>query len=394
VIHERANLTETYDAIVIGAGSVGLPTALFLSEEGFRVLVLEGRASVGQGENKAAIGGVRATHSDGAKILLCRESLAVYSGWEEERGTDIGWKQGGYCFPVFREKEEETLRGILPEQKRYGLEIDWEAPDRIRELVPGIASEGLRGGTYSPGDGQVSPLMASHAFHEEASRRGVEFRFGEKARAVLVDGGKTRGAKTDRELYEAPVVVIASGADARETSALAGVSLPVVPDSHEAGITAPLEPFLDPLVVDLRPGPEGRTANFYFGQNHTGAVIFCYTPAEPFPGTDRRATSEFMPVLASRLVSLLPRMRNALVRRVWRGCYPMTPDGLPIVGPAGEPEGLWFGAGMCGQGFMLGPGVGRNLARWIATGKALIGPELMDTIRFGRDFGATKEALK
>ena len=47
---------------------------------------------------------------------------------------------------------------------------------------------------------------------------------------------------------------------------------------HEAGISAPIAPFLGPLVVDLRPGPDGRTANFYFGQNHEGQIIFCYTP--------------------------------------------------------------------------------------------------------------------
>ena len=30
-------------------------------------------------------------------------------------------------------------------------------------------------------------------------------------------------------------------------------------------------------------------------------------------------------------MSLIPRTRHLLVRRVWRGCYPMTPDAVPIV---------------------------------------------------------------
>jgi sarcosine oxidase subunit beta len=190
------------------------------------------------------------------------------------------------------------------------------------------------------------------------------------------------------------VVVNAAGSQASEVGRAAGCEIPVIPDSHEAGITAPVEPFLDPLVVDLRPGPEGRTANFYFGQNHIGAIIFCYTPIQPFVGTDRRSTSEFMPVLASRMVSLLPRMAGALVRRVWRGCYPMTPDGLPIVGPAGDPEGFWLGVGMCGQGFMLGPGVARTLAAWIVRGAPRVDPAVMETVKFPRDFGEAQEALK
>jgi sarcosine oxidase subunit beta len=189
-------------------------------------------------------------------------------------------------------------------------------------------------------------------------------------------------------------VVIAAGAEAREVGALTGLDLPVTPDSHEAGITAPVEAFLDPLVVDLRPGPEGKTANFYFGQNSEGQIIFCYTPITLFVGTDRESTSEFMPIVARRLVGLVPRLRHALVRRIWRGLYPMTPDGLPIVDTVDEPRGVVVAVGMCGQGFMLGPGVARTVASLIAEGRATIDDAAFATIRLGRDLGAAREALK
>ena len=61
----------TSDVIIIGAGSVGVPAALAMAQAGLKVVVLERFASQGQGSNKAAIGGVRATHSDPAKIRLC-----------------------------------------------------------------------------------------------------------------------------------------------------------------------------------------------------------------------------------------------------------------------------------------------------------------------------------
>ena len=54
---------KVYDVIVIGAGSVGLPTAVFLAEAGVSTLVIDQFAGPGQGSNKAAIGGIRATHS-------------------------------------------------------------------------------------------------------------------------------------------------------------------------------------------------------------------------------------------------------------------------------------------------------------------------------------------
>jgi len=386
---------KSYDVIVVGAGSVGNPAATFLAREGLSVLVIDRRAAAGQGDNKTAIGGVRATHSDPGKILTCSESLDIFKRWESETGDSVGWKPGGYCFPVYDDAIEGTLKGILPGQKQAGLDIDWVDADAVAELVPGIAREGLRGGTYSPGDGQVSPLLAAVAFQREAERHGAEYRYNERVTGYLRVGDCVTGVKTDRGQYASDTIVLATGADAAEHGELLGITIPVIPDSHEAGISAPVEQFLAPLVVDLSPGPEGKTANFYFGQNHEGQIIFCYTPAELFPGTNRESLSEFLPILAGRMISLVPRLRHLLVRRVWRGCYPMTPDGVPVVSNTEAISGLTLAVGMCGQGFMCGIGVGQEVASLVIDGEPLLPPEAAHGLRFDRDFRAAKtEALK
>jgi len=388
-------MRETFDAIVVGGGSVGVPSAYYLASRGLKVLVLERRSAVGQGENKAAIGGVRATHSDPAKILLCTRTLAAVSTWKQEHGDEIGWKPGGYCFPAYSEAVESTLKSLLPRQRQYGLVNDWVDADAIDELVPGIEREGLRGGTYSPGDGQVSPLLLPVALMRHAVRMGAEFRFNEPVVEYLVASGAVQGVKTDKGTYWAPRVVVATGSDAARDGDLLGIPIPVQPDSHEAGITAPVEHFIKPLVVDLRPGADGKTANFYFGQNHEGQVIFCYTPKDLFLGTNRQSLSEFLPIVAARMIGLVPRLRHLLVRRVWRGCYPMTPDGVPIVGNVDAIPGLTLAVGMCGQGFMLGIGVGQEVASLAIDGRYELPPEASNTLKYDRDYhAARKEALK
>ena len=388
-------MSKTYDAIVIGAGSVGLPTALFLALEGLKVLCIDELASAGQGQNKAAIGGVRATFSDPAKIGICLRSLQIFSTWQETWGDDIKWKKGGYCFVAYREKEETVLKSLLTVQKANNLVIDWVQPDRIMELVPGINPDGLRGGTFSPNDGQVSPLAFSASCKKVASGKGVDFRFDEKVIGIgLGQGDKVEYVETNRDKYFAPIIVNASGASAKEVGALTGLVIPVTPDSHEAGITAPVEHFLDPLVVDIRPGPDGKTANFYFGQGTSGQIIFCYTPSTLFVGTDRNETSEFMPIIARRLVDLVPRFKNLLVRRVWRGLYPMTPDGVAIVDKVESQPGTYLEVGMCGQGFMMGPGVAANLVGLIVHNKTELPENVFDMLRFDREFGKKAEALK
>jgi sarcosine oxidase subunit beta len=387
--------TPELDAIVVGAGSVGNPTAYFLAREGLRVLVVDELASSGQGQNKAAIGGVRATHSDPAKIRLCQKSLEVFGHWKESTGTDIGWKQGGYCFPAYDDRVEATLRSLLPVQKRHRLNIDWLDGEGIRRIVPGIAPDGLRGGTFSPEDGQVNPLRASESFTNEARRAGAVYRYGEPVRSLLVRGNAIAGVSTDRGEYRAPAVVVASGVRASEICRTAGLEIPILPESHEAGISAPVKAFLGPLVVDLRAGPEGKTTNFYFGQDTEGQIIFCYTPRVPIAGENRTSTYEFMPIAAARLVQIIPRLKNLTIRRVWRGLYPMTPDGSPIIGRAPHVEGLVLGVGMCGQGFMLGPGVGANLAALVARGAPLLEREVFDLVSPARDlFGGKREALR
>jgi sarcosine oxidase subunit beta len=137
----------------------------------------------------------------------------------------------------------------------------------------------------------------------------------------------------------------------------------VTPDSHEGAVTEAVDRFLEPMVVDIRPVP--GSANYYFYQHDTGQVIFCITPSPSIWGTDVRETSGFLPMVAKRMVSLIPRLKNLRVRRTWRGLYPMTPDGFPIVGWAKDLEGYLLAVGMCGQGFMLGPGLGELLVRMV-----------------------------
>lgn len=380
-----------YDVIVIGAGSVGVPTALAMAKSGRKTLVLDRFASAGQGSNKAAIGGIRATHSDPAKIRLCLRTLEAVSTWKDTYGQDIEWTTGGYAFVVYREQEEKTLKNLLTVQHRYGLKIDWYDRDDFLEIVPDVNPDGLIGGTFSPNDGHCSTLLFGYALYEEAVRAGATFRFKEPVVGIEVAEGRVCGVKTERGRYAAPVVVNAAGPWANEVGGMVGLDHPVKPDSHEGGITEPVAHFLDPMVVDIRPAP--GSANYYFYQLATGQVVFCITPSPPILGYDRRETSVFLPMVARRMVDLVPRLAGIRVRRTWRGLYPMTPDGSPLVGWSETIGGYLMAIGMCGQGFMLGMGLGELIARMVGDTLTVEDQETLDVLSPEREFGG-EEALK
>ncbi len=383
--------TKVYDVIIIGSGSVGLPTAVFLAQAGFKPLVVDQFASPGQGSNKAAIGGIRATHSAPSKIHLCLKSIEVFSTWQETYGDDIEWHEGGYSFVAYRERDERVLKDLLKIQQSYGLDIRWLGRDDLLEVIPDLNPDDLIGGTYSPRDGSASPLLSSHAFYAQARKLGVEFRFRERVTGIIRRRGRVVGVRTDQGGYATQTVINAAGPWARPVAQMASLDVPVMPDSHEAGITEPVERFLEPMVVDIR--PTGGSKNYYFYQHRPGPIVFCITPEPPIVGTDRRETSVFLPMIARRMVDLMPKLTNIKVRRTWRGLYPMTPDGFPIVGRARELEGYIYAVGMCGQGYMLGPGVGVLLTHLVQDNLTSLEKEILDELSPYREFGA-EEKLK
>jgi sarcosine oxidase, subunit beta len=356
-------MTQTFDVIIIGAGSVGVPAACSISAAGYRVLVIDNFSSIGQGSNKCAIGGVRATHSNPAKARLCQQSIEIFKHWNDEYGDDINWVDGGYCFVAYTPEVERTLKSLLIEQKKLGLNIDWLDSQALLDSVPGLNPAGLLGGTLSPEDGNCSPLLALHAFYNHACASGAIFQFDEKVTSLIITNGKIKGLITDKAQYSAEIVINAAGAWANQIGVMTGDNLRVRPNSHEAGITEAVAPFLKPMIVDTHPEP--GSSDFYYYQAKTGQIIFCVTPQPHIWGYDIAETSGYLPQVAKRLIDIMPKLQNIRVRRTWRGLYPMTPDGNPMIGESRNTRGLIHAVGMCGQGFMLGPGVGELLLRII-----------------------------
>ncbi len=378
-----------YDVIIIGAGSVGVPTALATAEKGLKTLVLDSFPSVAQGDNKHAIGGIRATHSLKSKIWLCQRSIEVFSTWKDLHGDDIWWEQGGYSFLAFTEEHEKMLKNTVRQQKEYGLNINYVDKEKIKELIPGINSENLLGGTYSPEDGNASPLLSLHSFYRKSKELGAEYKFNEEVIDIITKDKAIFGVKTTKAEYKTRYVINAAGGHAKNIGNMIGIDLPVVPESHEAGITEPVKKFFSTMVIDIKPAIDakfGDSKNYYFYQNKEGKIIFCLTPEPNISGLDRRETSSYLPQISKRMVKLLPRLINIKIRRTWRGLYPMTPDGNPIIGKINDIEGYINAVGLCGQGFMLGPGLAELLSRLLTDKLNQKDKEILNELVYGRDF--------
>ena len=89
----------------------------------------------------------------------------------------------------------------------------------------------------------------------------------------------------------------------------------------------------------------------------------------------------------------MPVLQHIRVRRVWRGTYPNTPDGSPIIGEVPGLEGYLLAAGMCGQGFMFGPGVARTLTNLVLNRLDNADKIILGNLSYEREFDS-EELLK
>ena len=154
-------------------------------------------------------------------------------------------------------------------------------------------------------------------------------------------------------------VVLAAGAWSPEVARLVGVSLPNRPHRHEICSTEPLKPWLKPLVADLSDG-------LYFSQSTRGEIVGGIGNEYVPPGLTQESSHAFLGKYAASLVRACPVLGQVKVLRQWAGCYDLTPDSNPIVGPIDEMEHFYQASGFMGHGFMMAPVVGRLLAGVVA----------------------------
>jgi sarcosine oxidase, subunit beta len=156
-----------------------------------------------------------------------------------------------------------------------------------------------------------------------------------------------------------------------------------------AGVQLPIEPV--PRVVVTTgafPGlPKRRTlvidagSSFYFHREGDGVLMGMggHDVASFDTTVDERFVNE---ELVPRAVAVYPPLADAGIHSRWAGLYEMTPDRLPVVGPA-PVDGLWIAAGFSGHGFQHGPIVGKVVAESIMGAPASLDVSALSLNRFG-----------
>jgi sarcosine oxidase subunit beta len=363
--------------VIVGGGVNGLATAYNLARRGVKNIVVLEKGYIGSGGTGRCGAGIRQQWGLEENIVLARESLKIYERLSGELGFNIFFRQGGYLVLIFDEEEREIVAKTIPLQNELGVPTHLLTVAEVVRRVPGINTSGLLGAACCPTDGMAYPYAVLWGYAEAARRLGVEIKVHTRVASVSQRDDWTYDVATEKDTYNAPVIVNVAGARSREIGAMLGIDIPTEPVRHEIAVTESLKPFLKPMIISPKKG-------FYFSQSLRGEIVGGIgDPNEP-PSYNTRSSPDFLFRYASALREILPPLGKIRIIRQWAGHYDMSPDHRPILGAVEGRKGYYHACGFSGHGFMLSPMVAKLLAELITTGKTSIPIDALALSRFAK----------
>jgi len=359
----RARVRTRADYVIVGGGIMGLSIAYHLAKRGVTDVVVLDRSYLNGGASGRNGGGIRAQWSSEANVRLMQESIRICSEFASEMKINVWFRQGGYLFVVRSEEKAKALRASAELQQRCGLRTELLTPREAQKLVPELEIGGKKPmvlASFNPDDGVVFPWPFVWGYAQAAAKLGVEVVTHTEVTGFETsqEGRRIEAVLTSRGRIATHEVVNAAGAWSPEIARLLGVELPNTPHRHEICSTEPLKPWLKPLVAELDSG-------LYFSQSMRGEIVGGISNDRVPHGVDQQSSARFLGLYARALTSTVPVLGRVKVLRQWAGCYDLTPDANPIVGPIDEVDGFYQASGFMGHGFMMAPVMGKLIAQWL-----------------------------
>jgi glycine oxidase len=366
---------KSYDAVVIGAGVIGLACAWRLARRGASVLVLE-RGHAGCGASGVAAGMLApVTEADFGEEALLRLNLAARERWpafaaelEERSGLGCCYRESGALVAAADRDDAEELRRLHAFQRSLGLHAEWLSSRECRQLEPGLSPR-ISGGIFAPQDAHVDPVAVLAALREVLDHAGGEVLEGAEVAGLRRDGDRVAAVRIAGGEVEADVVVAATGAWSGE----------LVPE-------APVRP-VKGQILELRrrrgtvPPPERilRTPRCYLVHRPDGRVVLGATVEEQ--GFDRAVTADGVRRLLEAAWEVYPEVGELELVAARAGLRPGSPDNAPLIGE-GEEEGLLWATGHYRNGVLLAPVTADAVTDLVTEGTAPEGAAAFSPRRF------------
>jgi D-amino-acid dehydrogenase len=415
-------------AVIVGSGLVGLTSAWFLAQRGWEVTVIDRQN--GPGLETSLANGALLTPSmpepwnapGSWQVLLrslCRsdsalklrlKALPALGGWGLEflRNSNPTIYERNTLKNLFLALYSLKIMGVL--RRETGIEYDHAARGTLRvfrdtdafqsavgaskllepngltfrqlaraetvALEPALApiANSIVGGIHYPHDEVGNAHAFCIALTGMARRRHVEFHFNTRVTDIHVKSGRVTAVIAGPKRFSADQYIIAAGSYTPLLLQRTGISVPVQPvKGYSVTLDRPGEdhPLRIPVVDD----------SFHAAIVPLSCAIRVAGTAE-FSGYDLSLPRTRIQGLLLLLRQVLPKVRiDEGTARPWCGLRPMSPDGVPIIGPT-PLGGLWINTGHGHLGWTMAAGSAEVLSHLISGETPAIDAEPYSLERF------------
>ena len=380
--------------VIVGGGVMGVGLAYHLGHEGWGAdTVLLEKAELTSGSTWHAAGQITQSTSSFGLGKCVDYNIGLYSGaLEAETGQSVTWHGCGSFRLAYTEDEMDWLRHTLSVGRSLGFNIKLVGSDRVAELHPFYNLDGVLGALHTPGDGHVDPTNITMAMAAGARQKGVRIiRHCQATNIAQTDNGEWT-VETSRGAITCEHVVNAGGTYARQMGDWSGLQLPMTSMTHHYFVTEPVPEF-EALDRELPVIRDDKKVSGYIRMEQKRGLIGIYEKKNPNSVWHDHCPWDYenwlfdaeydrvMPWLEESL-NRMPIFAELGIQREIHGAISHPPDGNPLIGPASGVRNYWC---CCGTqlGIGWGPGLTRELARWMVHGAADISMREYDPRRFG-----------
>jgi glycine oxidase len=340
---------KNWDAIIVGAGIIGLSLAIELHKTGLRVLIVD-KSEPGREASWAAGGMLCDFPAETALALLdlAAASARMYPEFVRELEDESRLKIDLRAVGTLVFLHDPPASDVLTDR---GWLARWRELEPLK--APNLRSKGLAG-VYLK-ERCVDPRDLMTAAIAAARRREIDFSSRNAVMGVEVAEGKACGVRTNKTRFGAGMVVNCAGAWAGQIG------------PHEF----PTRPVKGQMLSVIMPQKEMvrhviRTPEVYLIPRSDGRMVIGATSEEA--GFDKRTVPETIQRLRQAAVELVPKLADARMLQAWAGLRPGTPDKLPILGATATP-GYFVATGHFRDGILLAPVTAKVMAD-VMTGRA------------------------
>jgi len=338
----------------IGAGILGASIANHLSRRGAAVTVFDGvDIEEGTGATRASFAWINASAHNARDYVRLRQQSMLE--WYRLDGELQGPLEVIWSGSLRWDLPEPELEAFVREHASWGYDIELVDQHTVRTLESELA-EPPRRAAWARGEAAVDAVAVARALAVAAGDQGARLHLASKVDAVHVDDRSAVRLDVDGQSMAFERIVVAAGTASPALLAANGAPLRLRPAPGLLLRTRPVRRLIHRLLA---------IDGMYLRQDRSGRIWI----AGEIDETDLDGTACRQLAVVGRLLGLDGGLE---LEAAIPGSRPMPPDGLPMIGPLGDPR-LYLC--IAHSGVTLAPLLGRLAASELVDGVAVDGLE-------------------